>query len=84
LRAIAGTAEIGRSIQTTPGVPAERLAALRTAFADMLKDPEFLAASAKRNVTIEPATGEEMDAITRETIRMPKPIVEAVGKLFKE
>jgi len=81
---IAGTAEIGRSILTTPGVPAERLAALRTAFQDMLKDPEFLAACEKRNVTIEPATGEEMDAITRETVRMPKPIVAAVGKLFKE
>ena len=84
LRAIAGTAEVGRSILTTPGVPPERLAALRTAFADVLKDPEFLAACAKRNVTIEPATGEEMDAITRETVRMPKPILQAVGKLFKE
>ncbi len=84
LRAIAGTAEIGRSIQTTPGVPAERLAALRTAFQDMLKDPEFLAACEKRNVTIEPATGEEMDAITRETVQMPKPIVAALGKLLKE
>jgi tripartite-type tricarboxylate transporter receptor subunit TctC len=84
LRAIAGTAEIGRSILTTPGVPVERLAALRTAFQDMLKDTEFLAACEKRNVTIEPATGEEMDAITRETVRMPKPIVAALGKLFKE
>jgi tripartite-type tricarboxylate transporter receptor subunit TctC len=84
LRAIAGTAEIGRSIQTTPGVPAERLAALRTAFQDMLKDPEFLAACQKRNITIEPATGEEMDAITRETVNMPKPIVTALGKLLKE
>ncbi|HEY4407056.1 MAG TPA: hypothetical protein VGN55_20610 [Xanthobacteraceae bacterium] len=84
LRAIAGTAEIGRSIQTTPGVPVERLAALRTAFQAMLKDPEFLAACEKRNVTVEPATGEEMDAITRDTMRMPKPIVAALAKLFKE
>jgi tripartite-type tricarboxylate transporter receptor subunit TctC len=84
LRVIAGTAEIGRSILTTPGVPAERLAALRTGFRDMLKDPEFLAACEKRSITIEPATGEEMDAITRETMRMPKPVMENVGKLFKE
>jgi tripartite-type tricarboxylate transporter receptor subunit TctC len=84
LRAIAGTAEIGRSILTTPGVPAERLTALRSAFQEMLEDPEFLAACAKRNVTIEPATGEEMDAVTRETVRLPKPIIAAVGKLFKE
>jgi tripartite-type tricarboxylate transporter receptor subunit TctC len=84
LRVIAGTAEIGRSILTTPGVPPERLAALRTAFQEMLKDPAFLAACEKRNITIEPATGEEMDAITRETTRMPKPIAASVGKLFKE
>jgi tripartite-type tricarboxylate transporter receptor subunit TctC len=84
LRVIAGTAEIGRSILTTPGIPPERLAALRTAFQAMLKDPEFLAASEKRNVTVEPASGEEMDAITRETMQMPKPVAAAVGKLFKE
>jgi len=84
LRAIAGTAEIGRSILTTPGVPPQRLAALRTAFQDMLKDPDFVAAAQKRNITIEPASGEEMDAITQETMRMPKPVAAAVGKLFKE
>jgi tripartite-type tricarboxylate transporter receptor subunit TctC len=84
LRAIAGTAEIGRSILTTPGVPAERLAALRRAFQDTLKDPDFLAACEKRNVTIESATGEEMDTITRDTVHLPKPIIEAVGQLFKE
>jgi hypothetical protein len=50
----------------------------------MLKDPDFLAACAQRNVTIEPATGQEMDAITQETVRMPKPVIAALGKLFKE
>src|SRR5205807_8301007 len=84
LRAAASTGDIGRSILTTPGVPPERLAALRSAFQAMLKDPEFLAASEKRNVTVEPSSGEEMDAITRETMQMPKPVAAAVGKLFKE
>jgi tripartite-type tricarboxylate transporter receptor subunit TctC len=42
-KVIAGMSEIGRSIITTPGVPDARLAALRTAFAQMLKDPQFLA-----------------------------------------
>ena len=40
LHAAASTGEIGRSIVTTPGVPPERLALLRTAFAAMLK-PNF-------------------------------------------
>ena len=65
-------------------MPEDRLAALRTAFQEMLKDPEFLAACEKRNVVIEPATGQEMDAITRDTVNMPKPIIAALAKLFKE
>ncbi len=55
LRAAASTGEIGRSIITTPGVPPERLAALRAAFRAMLEDPDFLAATEKRNLMIDAA-----------------------------
>ena len=81
--ALAGTAEIGRSILTTPGVPQERLAALRAAFQRMLADPDFLAAVAKRNVMIEPATGEALDAVTTETMGLPKSTIEALRTLLK-
>jgi tripartite-type tricarboxylate transporter receptor subunit TctC len=81
---VAGMAEIGRSILTTPGVPEERVAALRTAFQEMLKDPDFIAACAKRNLMLEPGSGEDMDAINQETMNLPKPIVEALRTLLKE
>jgi tripartite-type tricarboxylate transporter receptor subunit TctC len=81
LHAIASTAEIGRSINTTPGVPAERLAVLRAAFAAMLKDPEFIAASDKRNLMIDGATGEEMDAIVRDTLKIPSSVLAKVGQV---
>lgn len=80
---VAGTAEIGRSILTTPGVPKERLAALRTAFQEMLKDPDFIAACAQRHLMLDPAKGEDMDAINQETMSLPKPIVEALRTLLK-
>jgi tripartite-type tricarboxylate transporter receptor subunit TctC len=76
-------AEIGRSILTTPGAPEERVAALRTAFQDMLKDPDFLAACEQRHLLLEPASGPDMDAINRETMSLPKPIVEALRTLLK-
>ena len=57
LRAIASTAEIGRSILTTPGVPKERLTALRAAFSAMLTDPDFQAAVKKRSIEVAPASG---------------------------
>ena len=37
------TGEIGRPFVTAPGVPADRVAALRQAFDETMKDPEFLA-----------------------------------------
>jgi tripartite-type tricarboxylate transporter receptor subunit TctC len=80
---VAGMAEIGRSILTTPGVPEDRLAALRTAFQEMLKDPDFIAACAKRNLMLDPASGQDMDAINQETMSLPKPIVEALRTLLK-
>jgi tripartite-type tricarboxylate transporter receptor subunit TctC len=80
---VAGMAEIGRSILTTPGVPEERVAALRTAFQDMLRDRDFLAACATRNLMLDPASGQDMDAINQETMNLPKPIVEALRTLLK-
>ena len=80
---VAGMAEIGRSILTTPGVPQERLAALRSAFQEMLKDPDFIAACAQRHMMLDPAKGEDMDAINQETMNLPKPIVEALRTLLK-
>jgi tripartite-type tricarboxylate transporter receptor subunit TctC len=59
LHAAASTGEVGRSILTTPGVPVERLAALRAAFQAMLRDPDFLAACEKRNLMVDVAAGEE-------------------------
>jgi tripartite-type tricarboxylate transporter receptor subunit TctC len=81
---LAGTAEIGRAIITTPGVPEGRLAALRTAFQNIVKDPEFVAATTKRNLMIDPAPGQELDAITAQTMTLPTPTVEALRKLLKE
>jgi tripartite-type tricarboxylate transporter receptor subunit TctC len=80
---LAGTAEVGRAILTTPGVPAERLAALRTAFQAMLKDPQFIAATEKRKLMIDPAAGEQVDAIARDTMNLPKEIVEALRRVLQ-
>jgi tripartite-type tricarboxylate transporter receptor subunit TctC len=82
LRAIAATAEIGRSIIAGPGVPTERLAALRAAFSMMLKDPDFIAASDTRHLMLDPGSGEEMDAIVKETFSLPQPVLAAIGEML--
>jgi tripartite-type tricarboxylate transporter receptor subunit TctC len=83
LHAVASTGEIGRSILTTPGVPPERLAALRAAFQAMLADSAFLAACEKRNLMIEGGTGEDIDQIARETLRLPPSVVEKIGQMMQ-
>jgi len=83
LHAAASTGEIGRSILTTPGVPPERLAALRTAFQAMLNDPDFLAACEKRNLMIDGGSGEEMDAIVRESLKLPQAVVVKIGQMME-
>ena len=49
----AGT-PFARALAVGPGVPAERVAALRKAFDDLMKDPEFLAEAKKRKLDINP------------------------------
>jgi tripartite-type tricarboxylate transporter receptor subunit TctC len=81
LRALASTAEVGRSILTTPDVPAERLKALRAAFAAMLADADFKAAVKKRNIEVDPATPERIDAIVKETKKLSPSVLAAVKAL---
>jgi hypothetical protein len=49
----------------------------------MLKDPDFIAASKKRNLMIDGATGEEIDEIARETLRLPHTVAEKIGQMMR-
>jgi tripartite-type tricarboxylate transporter receptor subunit TctC len=83
LHAAASTGEIGRSILTSPGVPPDRLAALRTAFQAMVKDPEFLAACETRHLLVDGAAGEEIDEIVRATLQLPKAVAVKIGQMMQ-
>ena len=83
LHAAASTGEIGRSILTTPGVPPERVAVLRTAFQAMLRDPDFLGTCEKRNLMVDGAAGEEIDEIVGATLRLPQVAAEKIGQMMQ-
>lgn len=61
--AIMMAAEIGTAFFSTPGVPPERLTALRRAFDATMKDPEFLADAAKIKLTVGPMAGEALQKL---------------------
>lgn len=78
---------ISRAFVTTPGVPAERLAALRSAFEQLMKDPEFVAEAARAKMDIVPSSGEaaqkiaeSMLANTPRVLQRAKAIIEGGGK----
>jgi tripartite-type tricarboxylate transporter receptor subunit TctC len=50
---------ISRAYVTTPGVPADRVNALRRAFDATMKDPQFIAEAEKLHMDMSPSTGEE-------------------------
>jgi tripartite-type tricarboxylate transporter receptor subunit TctC len=72
---LAGQA-LGRPFFTSPGVPADRKAALRAAFDATMKDPDFVAEIAKVKLEVNPASGAEIDRLLAEVYAMPKDVIE--------
>jgi tripartite-type tricarboxylate transporter receptor subunit TctC len=66
---------IGRPFLTAPGVPAERVAILRKAFADVTRDPDFLRDSAQANLDVQLVEGEKIQKIVEDLINAPPDIV---------
>jgi tripartite-type tricarboxylate transporter receptor subunit TctC len=73
----------GKMLLAPPGVPAERLAALRDAFAAMVRDPVFVADVARTSQRLEPRTWQDAERIIRETIETPPEVVAHVRDLLK-
>src|SRR5262249_9153752 len=72
---------MGRPFLAPPGVPAERVAALRKAFADTLADKDFLAEAEKSKLEINPVSGEAVQAIVQEVYRTPKSVAAKVADM---
>jgi len=78
LRLLGSVTDIGFTIMAPPGVPAERAAALRKAFLEMVRDPDFVAEAKKIGLDPEPQSGEELQSTVNDTLNATG---EAVQKL---
>ena len=74
---------IGRPFVTSPGVPAERVAILRKAFDEMMKDPAFLEDASEVGLDVSPVGGEKIQKIVADLVHTPDDIV-AKAKLAME
>ncbi len=70
-----------RALAAGPNVPADRVAALRTAFDGMMKDPAFLAEAEQRKLSILPRTAREVQVLTDKMAEASPEFIEKVKKV---
>lgn len=82
LRLFSAAAAIGRPLFTTPGVPQERVAALRKAFDETVRNPEFLKAAAQSKLDVDPVSGVELQRIVSEIVNAPKEVTARLSAII--
>jgi tripartite-type tricarboxylate transporter receptor subunit TctC len=75
--------EAGRPFAAPPGVPADRLTALRRAFDATLADGEFRADADKAQLEIEPLTAAEIETLLAKAYSAPRTIVQKAAALIE-
>jgi tripartite-type tricarboxylate transporter receptor subunit TctC len=81
---LGGGPDIGRAIVAEPGIASERAAALRQAFMATLADAEFIADISRRNLNIEPLSGEDVQKIVESAAATPKELVEQAKRYARQ
>lgn len=72
---------VGWGLQTPPGVPEERVAALRKAFDAMVKDPDFVKEANEKGAGVNAATGAEVRGYVDKTLDMPDELIRKMQEL---
>ena len=65
-----------------PGVPKERIEIMRRAFDKTMRDPEFAGLMKQQNLVLDPAKGEDLQAIVERMYHMPPAVVERARGLI--
>jgi tripartite-type tricarboxylate transporter receptor subunit TctC len=79
---ICGSTEFARAVFLPPGVPQDRVDALRRAFDATMKDPDFLAEAKKLMIPIEPNGGDTLDKLARDIVATPPQAIALAKKLL--
>jgi tripartite-type tricarboxylate transporter receptor subunit TctC len=84
LKLIFGRQVMGRPFVAPPGLPKDRVDALRKAFADTMADPAFLAEAEKAQLEVTPVSGEKIESLVQEVYAHTTPeLAEKAGAAMK-
>ena len=67
--------EMGRPFAAPPGIPRARLAALRKAFAETMKDPAFLKEAKRVRLAVDPIGHAEIERLVKQAYATPKEVI---------
>jgi tripartite-type tricarboxylate transporter receptor subunit TctC len=73
---------VGRPFFAPPGIPKDRLAALRQAFMDTMTDKDFLADAERTKVEIVPVDGAHVEQLMKEVYETPEPVVKKAAAIL--
>lgn len=76
IRLISSVGPIGRGVITTPDVPADRVAAMRAAFDQVMKNPTFAEKVKALKLQIEPTSGAEAQKLVEQALAVDPELVE--------
>lgn len=80
---VGAASTLGRVFIAPPGVPAPRVAALRTAFEAMVKDPQFIDHTKRSKLDYEPRLAPEVEALVKRMVDAPPDVVEKTKDAIK-
>jgi hypothetical protein len=82
LKLLSSSVAVGRPLFTTPGIPKERLDALRKAFDETMTDQAFLAEAKKEKLDINAVSGVELQQVVEDVINSPPEVVNRLAAII--
>lgn len=73
--------ELGRPMMAPPNVPADRVAALRAAYAATLQDADLKAEADKQGMVVTPTSGEQIQKMIAQLMSTPQEIRDLAGNI---
>jgi tripartite-type tricarboxylate transporter receptor subunit TctC len=78
-----GGQQMNIPLMLPPGVPPDRVAALRTAFDATMKDPAFLAEATKVGADVSPMAAADMERLIQSVYSRPRAVIERAAAIIK-
>src|SRR5580765_6943561 len=81
--ALLASGDFHRPYLGPPQIRPDLVRTIREAFNKTMKDPEFLAETKRKKLDMDPTTGEEVEALTKDVMSQPHEVIERLKKMMK-